>query len=52
MSNQIVKVRFKKTDSLPVLGDNKVAMNFLYKINLESYTLESGISIKGEDFII
>ena len=52
MANQIVKVRLKKNDSLPVLGDNRIAINFLYKINLASYSFDSGIYIKGEDFII
>lgn len=52
MSNQIVKVRLKKDDSLPVLGDNRIALNFLYKLNLNSYSFDRGIQINGEDCII
>lgn len=52
MADHIVKVRIKKTDSFPNLGNNRVALNFLYKVDIDSYSYAKGIDIKGKDFII
>ena len=52
MANQIVKVRLKKQDASPDLGHNESYLDFLFKINLSSYSSERGVLIKGEDCII
>lgn len=52
MANQIVKVRLKKQDTSPDLGHNESYLDFLFKINLRSYSSERGVLIKGEDCII
>jgi len=52
MANQIVKIRLRKKDSAPDLGHNRSYLNFLYKINPDSYSSDKGVLISGEDCII
>jgi CRISPR-associated endonuclease/helicase Cas3 len=52
MANQIVKVRLKNENTMPDLGNSEQYLNFLYKLNLASYSLDKGVMIKGEDCII
>lgn len=51
MSNQIVSIRLRNKDSMPVLGHNQ-DFNGMYKVDLVSYSFEKGIKISGEDFMI
>ncbi|MFN3849583.1 MAG: CRISPR-associated helicase Cas3' [Spirosomataceae bacterium] len=52
MANQIVKVRLKNEDTMPDLGNPEQYLNFLFKLNLASYSSDKGVIIKGEDCII
>lgn len=50
MSNQIVSVRLRDKDQVPMLAHNE-DYNGIYKINLDSYSYEKGINISGYCFI-
>lgn len=48
MSGQIVQVRIRKNDSKPNCASSR-DFHGLFKLSLDSYTLEKGVAIKGED---
>lgn len=48
MSGQIVQVRIRKNDSKPNCANDR-DFHGLFKLSLDSYTLEKGVAIKGED---
>ena len=51
MANRIVQVRMKKNDKMPLLACESAYYN-LYKIDTQCYSYETGIDIKGEEFIL
>lgn len=51
MANQIVSVRLREKDSIPVLGHSE-GYNEIYKLDIDSYSFKRGIKISGEESII
>jgi CRISPR-associated endonuclease/helicase Cas3 len=51
MANQVVQIRLRKQDEEPNLGNSK---NFagLHKLHLNSYSIEMGIDLQGQDIIL
>lgn len=51
MSNQIISVRLRDRNSVPVLGHSE-GFNEIYKLDIDSYSFRNGIKISGEESII
>ncbi len=51
MANQIVSVRLKDKDHAPILAHHE-NYNGIYKIDMNSYSIEKGIKISGEEIFI
>ena len=51
MANQIVSVRLRDKDSVPILGHSE-GYNEIYKLDIDSYSFKKGIKNSGEESII
>lgn len=51
MANNIVSVRIKFNNQEPVLGHNEVCFG-IWKVSVESYSIENGIDLKGGEYIL